>query len=63
LHHVQGVTVVTFHEEVLAAVQFYLSHLTPERARVLVVECVEQRCPSQHSFGVVHRSSLLRALP
>jgi hypothetical protein len=61
-HHVQGVTVIALHEQVLAPGELYFRHLPAENASAFIVEPVEQGCPSQHSFGVVHRSSLLPTL-
>jgi len=47
---------------VLATRQLDFRHLTPERAGAFVIKSIEQGRLLQHSFGVIHRSSLLHAL-
>jgi glyoxylase-like metal-dependent hydrolase (beta-lactamase superfamily II) len=44
-HHVQGVTVVALHEQVLTAGQLHLCHLHAERAGAFIVESVKQWRP------------------
>jgi hypothetical protein len=61
-HHVEGVTVLALAEQVLATRQLDLRHLTPESAGAFVIKSIEQGRLLQHSFGVIHRSSLLHAL-
>jgi len=59
---VERVAVIALQEEVLAAGKLYLHHLAAERAGTFIVKSVEQWRPSQHCFGVVHRSSSLPTL-
>src|SRR4249920_3526659 len=47
----------------LASGQLDVWHLPPDRPRAIFVEPFEQRCPPEHNFGVLHRSSLPASPP
>ena len=49
------VALLALHEQVLTAGQLDVWHLPPERPCTVFVEPLEQRCPPEHNFGVLHR--------